>query len=329
MRRTNSCANGMRLFATTESIEPMGLLEYIANRAGRRRAETICRLAMANPRNGSSRREQAIVQLVGDVEHPEFRDAVALVRSSARVVDAEGASPELIVVAQSRPQTVRLAEVERLRRRYPLAGVVALLGTWCEGETRTGRPWPGILRLYWYEFPAWFGRQLKLRAAGRCPDWSQCDVGFRIADFPPRRMNSLQIAGRVSRGVIQLSAAGRETADALSDALGLAGYATVWQRAGDSAPFVRGAVAGVWDGGQLDEREAEELTAFCRRLERTHTPVLAILDFPRRHRVEVALECGAAAVLGKPWRVDDLLGMIEQNQRAGARPDGHSNNRAA
>jgi hypothetical protein len=307
----------------------MGLLDYIAKRAGRRQAETICRLAMANPRNGSSRRDQAVVQLVGDVEHPDFCDALALLRSTARVADAEGASPELIVVTQSRPQTVRLADVERLRRRHPLAGIVALLGTWCEGETRTGRPWPGILRLYWYEFPAWFGRQLTLRAAGRCPEWSQCDFGSLTSDFPPRRMNSLRIARTTPGGVVQLSAASRETADALSDVLASAGYATVWQRGADSGPFVRGAIAGVWDGGQLDEREEHELTMFCRRLDRNHAPVIAILDFPRRDRAQRALQCGAAAVLGKPWRVDDLLGTIEQNLRAGARPDGHANNRAA
>jgi hypothetical protein len=230
---------------------------------------------------------------------------------------------------------VRLADVEHLQRRFPIAGVVALLGTWCEGETRTGRPWPGILRLYWYEFPAWFRRQVKLRAVGRCPEWSQCDFGLPAAagkllsDFPPRRVNSLRIAGGTTRGVIQLSAPSRETAEALADVLGCAGFATVWQRSGNIASLVRGAIAGIWDGGQLDEREAGDLAAFCRRLDRYHTPVIAILDFPRRDRVEQAMNCGAVAVLGKPWRMEDLLGTIEQVLRSGARSDGHANNRAA
>ncbi len=69
--------------------------------------------------------------------------------------------------------------------------------------------------------------------------------------------------------------------------------------------------------------------AFCRRLDRYHTPVIAILDFPRRDRVQRALECGAAAVLGKPWRVDDLLATIELNLHSSAQSDGHTNNRAA
>jgi hypothetical protein len=301
----------------------MGLLDYFAKRAARLTPEKICRLAIASSQNGSHRRDAAVVQLFGDVEHADFRDAVGLVRSSARVVDVSGGSPELVVVAQSRPGSVRLADVERLQRRNPLAGIVALLGTWCEGETRTGRPWPGIARLYWYEFPAWFRRQLTLRAAGRCPEWSQCDFGLRGSNF------GLRIAGGTPRGVIQLSAASRETADALSDVLACAGFATIWQRPGNSASLVRGAIAGIWDGGQLDQREADELASFCRRLDRYHTPVIAILDFPRRDRVEQAMQYGAAAVLGKPWRVEDLLTTIEQSLRTGARPDGHANNRAA
>jgi hypothetical protein len=267
--------------------------------------------------------------LFGDVEHLDFRDAILLVRSSARVDEVGDTTPELIVVAQSRPGSVRLADVEQLRRQSPLAGIVALVGTWCEGETRTGRPWPGVLRLYWYEFPVWFQRQLRLRAAGRCPEWSQFDFALPAAASKLLSDCGLPIGGKMSRGVIQLSAASRETADALSDALELTGYATVWQRTGESTPFVRGAVAGVWDGGQLEARESDDLTMFCRRLERNHAPVIAILDFPRRDRVERALQCGAAAVLGKPWRVEDLLATIKQNLRSSTRSDGHANNRAA
>jgi len=162
-----------------------------------------------------------------------------------------------------------------------------------------------------------------LRAAGRCPDWAQCEFGLQSS------FSGVQIINGTSRGVIQLSVSQRETAEAMTDALDASGYATVWHRVGESGMHVRGAAAGIWDGGQLDENEAAELAAFCRRLGRHHTPVITILDFPRRDRVERALESGAAAVLGKPWHVEDLLATIEQNVRSSARSDGHTNNRAA
>src|SRR5689334_21081356 len=96
------------------------------------------------------------VRLIGAEAHPDFRDAVATLRESAQFVAAEAGQVELVVVAQSRPGAVPFGEVERVMRAAPLAGVVALLGSWCEGEARTGRPWRGVQRLYWYEFPAWW-----------------------------------------------------------------------------------------------------------------------------------------------------------------------------
>ena len=107
---------------------------------------------MAIPRN------IPVVKLVGEIDHPDFRDAIELLRSDARVADA-GATPELNVVAQSRPDSICSDQLNHLQRAAPLAGIAALLGSWCEGETRTVRPWPGIQRLYWYEFPAWWRRQ--------------------------------------------------------------------------------------------------------------------------------------------------------------------------
>jgi hypothetical protein len=301
----------------------MSLRDYIAIHALRREAESICQFPGKKLESARDAADQLVVRLVGDIDHPDFRDAIGLIQRSAIVYSRVDVSSELIVLAQSRPGTIRTSTVERIRHDAPLAGIVALLGSWCEGETRTGRPWPGVQRFYWYEFPAWFRRQLALRNAGRCPEWAQCDLGLRSADF------GLRNALGASRGVIQLSVAHRETADAMTDALDAAGYATVWHRRGECGTYVRGAVAGIWDGGQLDESEAGELASFCRRLDRYHTPVVAILDFPRRDQVARALECGAAAVLGKPWRIDDLLATVEQNLRSSARSDGHTNNRAA
>jgi AmiR/NasT family two-component response regulator len=62
----------------------------------------------------------------------------------------------------------------------------------------------------------------------------------------------------------------------------------------------------------LDEHEADDLAAFCRSLTRDRAPVVALLDFPRRERVEIALAAGAAAVLGKPWLNIDLVAAVRE-----------------
>src|SRR3989304_6230263 len=198
------------------------------------------------------------VWLVGDVEHPDLAEATTLVRATANVGPG---LPEVIVLAQSRPGAISLREIERLRRSAPLAGVVSLLGSWCEGETRTGRPVAGVRRLYWYEFPSWWRRQMGLRAAGRCPDWARAeDFGLRIADFGSR-------IGRVA-----VETASWDTAAALEDVLKSAGGETTWWRPGWEHAEIRGVAAGIWEGGQLNDAELERLTAFCARLAKSNAP---------------------------------------------------------
>jgi hypothetical protein len=256
------------------------------------------------------------VRLVGELDHPDFADAAALLRAEAQIMTTADAPPELFVVAQSRPGIISHEAILSLRRGAPLAGIIALLGSWCEGETRTGRPWPGVERLYWYDFPAWWRRQLALRAAGRCPDWARAgDFGLRIADcgLVDSAIHNRQSAiGNYASGLVVLSVALRETAVALADALQPAGYATLWQPPGRPAPVVRGAVAGIWEGGQLGEREERSLAAFCARMARGAAPVIALLDFPRRERYDKAMQLGVAVVLGKPWLNGDLVGTIEE-----------------
>ena len=68
--------------------------------------------------------------------------------------------PDLIVIAQTFPGQFSHQAVERLRRLAPLARVVGLMGSWCDGEMRTGSPWPAVVRTYWRQWTARCHRQL-------------------------------------------------------------------------------------------------------------------------------------------------------------------------
>src|SRR2546423_11958268 len=120
----------------------------LSSRAGRSRTA-----AGGSP---SARPEPPNVRIVGEIEHLDFRDALATMRRDAVVEMNSSSSPELIVIAQSRPDMVSHAQFQRWQRDAPLAGVVSILGSWCEGETRTGKPWKGAHRVYWYDFPEWW-----------------------------------------------------------------------------------------------------------------------------------------------------------------------------
>ena len=241
--------------------------------------------------------------MAGDVEHAEFREIVQLLHTDAELVASASSSPEVVVFFHSRPLSVRQHVLHDLRNAAPLAGVIVVAGSWCEGELRTGRVWPGVHRHYWYEFPVWWSRQVALRLAGRCPEWAK----------PSESVTSDLIRRpRPISDFVVLRTPNSATAETLADQLEVAGYGITLQSPGRRVQPVRGATVGIWDGGQLNDTEARDLSRFCTDLRANHAPVIALLDFPRRDSVDRALQLGAAAVLGKPWLNADLLQTIEQ-----------------
>jgi hypothetical protein len=250
-----------------------------------------------------------VVWLVGDIDYPDFTESTALLRSTA---DVGNKPPELIVMAQSRPGVFIGRNVERLRRSVPLAGIVALAGSWCEGETRTGRPISGVLRLYWYEFPNWWSRQLALLSAGRCPDWARREESGPpslnwISNSGLRRSRNRKSGCEPKKPLIAIKTPRWDTAEAISDVLEAGNFESIWIRFGCNDLRLDRVDGGIWEGGQLDHRELDRLAAFCASLAPRKSPVVALLDFPRHDRCEAAREIGAEAVLGKPWRNVDLI----------------------
>ena len=75
------------------------------------------------------------------------------------------------MLAQARPGRFSEHDVARLKQCAPLARVLGLLGSWCEGETRTGTAWPAAGRCYWYQWPARFESELDRIGRGLCPAW--------------------------------------------------------------------------------------------------------------------------------------------------------------
>ena len=78
---------------------------------------------------------------------------------------------DLLVIAQSRRGQFCQAEIDCLKRQYPLAAMVVVYGPWCEGETRSGTPLAGVIRLPASCWAAAFARFLCHFAAGGCSPW--------------------------------------------------------------------------------------------------------------------------------------------------------------
>src|SRR4051794_29294137 len=103
-------------------------------RSGRRGATASSELRQAGA-SPEARLQPPVVQLVGEIDHPDFREAIEFLGSESRLSTSLETCPEVIIVVQSRPDVFDGEYINQLQRAAPLAGTVALLGSWCEGET--------------------------------------------------------------------------------------------------------------------------------------------------------------------------------------------------
>ncbi|MEA1950916.1 MAG: hypothetical protein U9N87_05995 [Planctomycetota bacterium] len=261
------------------------------------------------------------VLFVGDAHRAEFRTArerlesLACVRPAADVEAAlavlqTGFVPELIVVAQSFPDEFRIEAVDRLRRAAPLARLLGLMGSWCEGELRTGHPWPAVPRLYWHQFPAQCERELTRLHDGAGSTW-----GLPVTAGDEERLLAAQkTIEPTAHGLVVVWSRLFEMQDWIARACRLRGYSTIWLAPGRTTK-VAGARAAIFDGCRCDEVEIGELaklSGLIAAADEKPIPIVALLDFPRIEDHDRAMAAGAAAVLSKPLTVDDLLWQLDR-----------------
>jgi len=177
------------------------------------------------------------VLVVGAAAHPEFQQAWQWLRGHSGVLHGaespseacswirQGAGPpQLVVVVQTRPGQIRQWEVEALHRAAPLARLVALLGSWCEGETCSGEPWTGVLRLYWHEFVSRVRRESAgVRVWAKAWNLPRPGTEAERVDTSCRPLVPRQ-------GSIAIATSRHADYEGLAEACLQAGYATVWIR---------------------------------------------------------------------------------------------------
>ncbi|MEI8372189.1 MAG: hypothetical protein WCJ35_05045 [Planctomycetota bacterium] len=256
--------------------------------------------------------------LIGDTSRPEFREAGIALEELAHVTrfaDVEAAITSLeeglltahgIVLAQAYPDQFSAVAIDRLRNLAPLARWIAILGSWCEGEPRSGHPLPGVVRMYWHqavvrirrEFPYWFEAQGSAWLPATATD-------------EERLLASIESPLPQGKGLVAIWTGRPEMEGLLSDVCRRGGYATAWLHPRQPA-HVRGAVAAIFDGASLDAVGFEELKQLATDM--APAPVLALLDAPRIQDVRLARTLGVT-VLAKPFRVDELLWLLPRQPR--------------
>ncbi|RMG01669.1 MAG: hypothetical protein D6741_04890, partial [Planctomycetota bacterium] len=80
--------------------------------------------------------------------------------------------PDLVVWLQSCPGEFTADFQREIRAMFPLSPWVAVLGSLCEGEERSGTPMPGAARVWWHQWRLCAAEQLDLWRAGRSCSWA-------------------------------------------------------------------------------------------------------------------------------------------------------------
>ena len=243
-------------------------------------------------------------------------------------------SPDLMILLVAHPGEFSAAAVEEWRHRAPLARVVALLGAWCEGEARSGHPWPAIPRIYWHQWVNWFAREMSALEAGICGTLS---LPITATD-EERLLHPVEIQEKLVRGTIGVYVPGenggpgfrqpptprgkrdsraasprfssddttvrRDMAAMLVDVCRELGYEAVCFSGEPSSVDGIPLVAAIWDASLLGRDCWDELRALTDRWR--GVPWIALCDFPRQEDRRRAIDRGARELLSKPLLIADL-----------------------
>lgn len=215
----------------------------------------------------------------------------------------EGNGFEQTVLACPRPLVIT-GPVEVLRDALAQQPLVQLLGTWCEGEGRTGKIVEGVERVFWHAWPAWLSQ------------WESNGTAES-----EQAIEGPTIGGPTIGGLVEIKSGDAEFAKSLIDTLAdiaPAIWSPSWYQSVSTPPAVI-----LWDGSQLGGREADELYGICQSASKTGAAVAAMLDFPRPETVAAARDIGVAAVLGKPFSIELLREALAASLQT-SRPTHHA-----
>jgi hypothetical protein len=270
--------------------------------------------------------DQRTIWIAGDWQHADFAEATAWLREQACILPLplgegrgeggepeatadrrnacasghgsnEAAAPHAILLFQSRPGQISRTVVEQYHARAPLARLVALVGPWCEGEQRSGRPWPGVVRVAWRNWHERLPQALGLNA--------ESEPLPRTATEADRLQHELAAwKTREITGFVAVRTSNSVNFEVLQSALAHCGFCARWANDGQPAT----ADLEIIDGW-------EHWPAF------PGPPRILLLHFPRPDDLARAQQRGAAVILAQPLLLADLRAAINRMADGGWKSD--------
>lgn len=209
---------------------------------------------------------------------------------------------DLIVSAESFPDEVPPEVFSQLRRQYPAARWVRIVGPWCDGELRSAAPPQATLRIPWHRAAAWFSRQIDWLAAGRHPEFDDPPTFDEADRLLAKRPRSPYQGRQATFGVWAVEPAAREWLLAVSNWPALIRPISV-EEVRDGGPEV--AICDLPTADSLVDQVSQIRRAYPR------AELVVLVGFARPRDVQALYEAGAAMVLAKPVSVADLEAAVE------------------
>ena len=223
-------------------------------------------------------------------------------RGSPRTTDV----PHRIVLAAAYPGQFHDVDISRLRCLAPLARIINVVGSWCEGEPRSGTPNAAVSRIYWHQFAARMATASMAAQQGQTSFWSQPATATEAEAI--QRESSLPLTNPPRFVVIH--SAQRCSSACLADLCRSVDVPAVVVNPDDGPFKIIGAGAGIFDSRHFQRTEQRELSRLVARI--SPAPAYLLANFPRQQDVRRAHACGASGVISKPFRVADLLSTISR-----------------
>jgi hypothetical protein len=263
-------------------------------------------MAPSDVKQATDRPQPGTLLWIGPTSHPEVKDAfkfcsqtaaqLAVRRSAAEAVERPAGFVQRIIFSRPTRHVPKPAVINRLVATYPGADSIAICGQLCDGEGRTGTPWPLADRFT--------GRLRFSRWDERLPQWLQpCASGNSAAACASidslNARNLLVIADRF------------DTAEPLLMWADSVGICAAWHRRFVPALHNRcGAI--LWDDSAAMATSADQWKA---RLNTPNTPgeqsqsanhIWMSLQ-PSIDEIDQAMRGGIRRVLTKPVMIDAIL----------------------
>jgi hypothetical protein len=272
-------------------------------------------------RSEQQARTRRLVLFVGRVNDPAWKDQVPWLREACELVCCATIAaaehwlagtqrfPVMVIFSQPRRDFYVAADIKRLMQLLPMAHLVSLEGSWCEGASRSGQPYEGLQRCYWYQFRPRMANLLGLDVSSSGKDDGGLLNGLRTETENERVIAASKRALPSGSGLLGIAARDLVTYDSLDQACRLAGYRTSWLRSG-TVDVPLGLRAIVVDVDDVLEAEVllNQLPA-----EAAAIPCVVLAHFPRLADVKRLSSDGRTTVVAKPFRLHDLLWLLAES----------------